>query len=136
MNTKHLFLSRICAATLFIAASAFAAAPPGEAQTRYEQERARCMGGQSGQAQETCLKEAGAARDASKKGQLSDGEGRLKKNANDRCDALTGDERRDCIARVKGAVNSSETGSVKGGGIIRETRTIEPAPAASAASAK
>ena len=116
-------------------ACALAAAPANEVQTRYEQERARCLSGQSGQAQETCLKEAGAARDAAKKGQLADGDGKLRMNAKERCDVLTGDEKRDCVARAKGASNTSASGSVKGGGIIRETVTIEPAPAASAASA-
>lgn len=116
------------------ASSAFAATPvTSEAQTRYEQERARCLSGQSGQAQDTCMREAGAARDAAAKGQLNDGDGKLRKNAKDRCDVLAGDERRDCMARMKGAANTTESGSVKGGGILRETVTVEPAPAASAA---
>jgi hypothetical protein len=37
---------------------------------------------------------------------------------------------------MKGASNTTESGSVKGGGIIRETVTTEPAPAASAAPAR
>ena len=115
---------------------ASAATPAGEVQSRYEQERARCLSGQSGQAQDTCLKEAVNAREAAMKGQLADGDGKLNKNAKDRCDALTGDEKRDCMSRVKGKSNTTESGSVKGGGIIRETTTIEPAPAASAASAR
>lgn len=133
MNVRQLVLSPLCAVVLAGAPSAFAA---DDVQNRYEQERARCMGGQSGQAQETCLKEAGAARDASKKGQLDDGQGKLQKNAKDRCDVFSGDERRDCMARIKGSTNSSESGSVKGGGIIRETRTVEPASSASSPSAK
>ncbi|MBC8055020.1 MAG: hypothetical protein H7Y61_00405 [Rhizobiales bacterium] len=133
MNTTRLVLAELCAATALIASSAFAATPAADTQSRYEQERARCLAGQSGQARETCLKEAGAARDAAKKGQLNDGDGKLNKNAKDRCDVLTGDEQRDCMARIKGAGNTTESGSVKGGGIIRETKTIEVAPAASTA---
>ncbi|MES3013087.1 MAG: hypothetical protein V4750_05050 [Pseudomonadota bacterium] len=117
-------------------ACASAATPAGEVQARYEQERARCLSGQSGQMQDTCMKEAVNARDAAMKGQLADGDGKLRKNAKDRCDVLTGDEKRDCMARVKGKSNTTETGSVKGGGILRETVTIEPAPAASAAPAR
>ena len=138
MNTTCFRFSRLCAVAAFMSSSAattLAADAPQEAQTRYEQERARCLGGQSGQAQETCLKEAGAARDAARKGQLADGDGKLRKNAKERCDVLVGDEKRDCMARMKGASNTTESGSVKGGGIIRETVTVEPAPAASAASA-
>jgi hypothetical protein len=123
-------------AAALLATSSFganAAAPAAsEIQSRYEQERARCLAGQSGQAQETCLKEAGAARDAAKQGQLNDGGGKLGKNAKDRCDVLTGDDKRDCMSRVKGKSNTTESGSVKGGGIIRETVTTEPASAASA----
>jgi hypothetical protein len=139
MNTIRFRMAGIRAAAAlmgFAAATAFAAGAPSEAQARYEQERARCLSGQSGQAQETCLKEAGAARDAAQKGQLADGDGKLRKNAKERCDVLAGDEKRDCTARMKGASNTTESGSVKGGGIIRETVTTEPAPAASAAPAR
>ena len=145
MNTLRIRLAGLCAATALMglaatssfAAAATGAAPatltPAEVQSRYDQERARCLAGQSGQVMDACLKEAVNARDAAKKGQLSDGDGKLNKNAKDRCDVLTGDERRDCIARARGASNTTESGSVKGGGILRETVTIEPAPAASAA---
>lgn len=125
--------------TLFaIAASATAAAPAvaPDIQTRYEQERARCMSGQSGQAQETCLKEAGAARDQARQGQLNDGDAKYGKNARDRCAALTGDEQRDCMARMKNSTNTTESGSVKGGGILRETVTREVKPAEPAASGR
>ena len=136
LNT-HRLASR-CTAAAAIAlwgVCAFAATPSSETQARYEQERARCLSGQSGQAQDTCLKEAVNAREAASKGQLADGDGKLRKNAKERCDVLTGDDKRDCMSRIKGASNSTESGSVKGGGIIRETVTTEPAPAASAASA-
>lgn len=125
-----------CAASLVLGATALSAmaadSPSTDAKARYEQERARCMSGQSGQAQATCLKEAGAALDVSKQGGLNDGNAKYKKNAKERCDALTGDQQRDCIARMKDAPNTMESGSVKGGGILRETVTVEPAPAASA----
>jgi len=135
---------RVVAGAVFALASACASAaaptPAGDVQARYEQERARCLSGRSGQAQDTCMKEAVNARDAAMKGQLADGDGKLRKNAKERCDVLTGDEQRDCMARVKGMSNTIESGSVKGGGILRETVTIEPAPspapAASAAPAR
>ena len=136
-----LSLRVVAGAVLALAGACVSAAnPTTEVQARYEQERARCLSGQSGQAQDTCLKEAVNARDAAMKGQLTDGDGKLRKNAKERCDVLTGDEKRDCISRVKGASNTTESGSVKGGGILRETVTIEPAPspapAASAAPAR
>jgi len=140
-------------------ASVFAATPTtpsGDIQARYEQERARCLSGQSGQAQDTCLKEAVNARDAAMKNQLGNGDGKLRQNAKERCDVLTGDERRDCLARTRGDGNSvsatsittpegsasitksnSTSGSVKGGGVLRETITREtvvgaPIPASAA----
>ena len=132
---------RACAATasllaLCIGTAAAAAAPAiaPEVQARYEQERARCLAGQSGQPQETCLKEAGAARDAARQGQLNDGDAKYRKNAKERCDALAGDDKRDCIARIKGSADTTESGSVKGGGILRETVTREAPPAPEAAS--
>ena len=131
---------RTCAATASLFAlcigTAAAAAPAiaPEVQARYEQERARCLAGQSGQPQETCLKEAGAARDAARQGQLNDGDAKYRKNAKERCDALAGDDKRDCIARIKGSADTTESGSVKGGGILRETVTREAPPAPDAAS--
>ncbi|HZT55087.1 MAG TPA: hypothetical protein VFA35_02605 [Burkholderiaceae bacterium] len=125
---------RALAVTAFtlVGACALAATPSRDVQTRYEHERARCLSGQSGQVQDACLKEAVNARDAALKGQLADGNGRLRQNATQRCDVLAGDDKRDCLARITGAANTSESGSVKGGGILREsvTITVEPTPAA------
>jgi hypothetical protein len=147
------------AVLVFTGACTFAATPPGsDIQARYEQEKARCLSGQSGQAQDTCLREAVNARDAALKNQLAtgDGDAKLRKNAKERCDVLTGDEQRDCLARTRGDGNSvtstsittpeasanvtkrnSTSGSVKGGGVLRETITREtvvgaPVPASAA----
>ena len=132
--------SRFIASALLGMASASAlAATAGvasETQARYEQDRAKCLSGKSNQDQATCLKEAGAARDAAKQGQLNDGEANYKRNAKTRCDALSGDEATDCLARMKGKGTTS--GSVEAGGIYRETVTTEigaARPAVSAASA-
>ena len=109
----------VCAA----AAMAVANTPSADIEARYQAERATCMNGSSNQDRSTCLKEAGAARDEARKGQLSDGDGKLRQNAKQRCDALSGDEARDCLARMKGKGTTS--GSVQGGGILRETVTRE-----------
>ena len=116
-------------AMLVLSVSAVSAATPApsDAQARYEQERARCLSGESGQAQATCLKEAVNALEAAKHGQLNDANATYRKNAKERCDVLTGDEQRDCIARAKGQ-STSVSGSVKGGGILRETVTREVKP--------
>lgn len=98
-------------------------------QSVYQKEHARCLAGQSGQSQQTCLKEAGAARDAARANQLGSGDANLDADARDRCMPMAGDERRDCLARVAG--QGSASGSVKSGGIIRETVTTTTQPAAS-----
>lgn len=140
----------VCAA----AAMAVAETPAADIQLRYQQERAKCMEGSSNQDRATCLKEAGAARDEARKGQLNDGDAKYRSNATARCKVLTGDEARDCLARMKGkggsATNGTTTttnttsGSAQSGGILRETVTREtkpvevapaPTPAAPAASA-
>ena len=129
----------IASALLSMASASVLAATAGvasETQARYEQDRAKCLSGKSNQDQATCLKEAGAARDAAKQGQLNDGDAEYKRNAKTRCDALSGDEATDCLARMKGKGTTS--GSVEAGGIYRETVTTEVGvarPAVSAASA-
>ena len=125
----------VCAA----AAMAMADSPASEIQSRYLQERARCLDGTSNQDRATCLKEAGAARNEARKGQLNDGDTKYRRNSKVRCQALTGDEARDCLARMDGKGTTS--GSAESGGILRETVTRETkpvypvAPAAPAASA-
>jgi DNA-binding CsgD family transcriptional regulator len=97
--TRHLTTLRAAAFSLAAALTCGLAAAAGPAtattadvQARYEQERARCLAGQSGQVMGACMKEAVNARDAAMKGQLSDGNGQLRKNAKERCDVLTGTE--------------------------------------------
>ena len=102
-----------------------------DVDAKYQRERAACMAGQTtNEDRATCLREAAAARDEARKGNLTDGDGQLRKNAKDRCKVLSGDERADCIARMNG--EGTVSGSVGGGGILREKVTIvpgKPAPA-------
>ena len=118
-------LATACAA----AAAGAASAPSAAAQATFQQSRAACMSSKSNQDPATCLKEASAALDESRRGNLTTGaQDDLRRNANDRCGVLAGAERSDCLARMKG--QGSVSGSVSGGGILREKVTIEPVPAA------
>ncbi|MEJ5989232.1 hypothetical protein WG902_04480 [Ramlibacter sp. PS3R-8] len=118
------FLLGTAAATLAaaIAAPGWAAGPPAtQAETNYQQERARCLAGQSNQAQETCLKEAGAAQDETRRGSLGGASAAdLERNATQRCEAQPPADRAACIQRTLGG---STDGSVGGGGVIRQTET-------------
>ena len=101
-----------------------------EIDARYRAERTACEQGRTGEDTATCLHEAVAARDAARRGQLEDGATRYDENARARCNRLQGDDARDCQARVRG--EGLVSGSVRGGGILRETVTIVvgPVPAA------
>ncbi len=78
-----------------------------------------------------CLREAGAARQEAARGGLTQpGATAANQNASARCQALPATERADCEARMQGTGSGTTTtsGSVMGGGVIRETVTTVPAP--------
>ncbi|NMM36746.1 MAG: hypothetical protein HHJ09_04420 [Glaciimonas sp.] len=104
--------------TAFAATAAMAASNTSDADARYQADRAICNSGQSNQDRATCLKEAGAARQESKKGQLDSGKGTYQQNALIRCNALPADERDACQRRIEGEGTTS--GSVRSGGLLRE----------------
>ena len=107
-------------------AAAQAAAPGADIESRYRTERASCLDGSSNEDRRTCLQEAGAARDAARKGRLDNGHDDYAKHARARCDALQGDDARDCLSRVRG--QGFVSGSVRDGGILRETVTTTVGP--------
>lgn len=80
------------------------------------------------QARDTCLREAGAALQAARRGNLTSSEAeRLDNNALQRCEVFKSDESHAaCVARVRDA----GSGSVPEGGLLRESTitTITPVP--------
>ncbi len=130
-NRSRLWVAASLSLLLSAAAVAADVAPKATpAQARHEQERAACLSGKSSQDQATCLKEADAALAAARKGELSTGDA-AQANAFERCKSLPATQRSECEARMRG--EGSVSGSVAGGGILREL--VTPVPAASAASA-
>ena len=125
---QALSLTAALACTGFAGAQTDKAAAPSAAQA--QREREACLSGKSGQDQAACLKEVGAAREEAKRGGLDSGQGQLASNRSERCKALTGADQADCYARMKG--EGTVEGSVKGGGLIREKRTVIPAEAPAA----
>lgn len=109
-----------------------------EATKRYEQERAVCMKGQSNQNRATCMREAGAAYQQARRHGLDDGAAPYARNAVQRCQALAGDDRAACEARMQG--HGTISGTAESGGIYRElvvttpgaTPTPQPADATAA----
>ena len=110
------------------AASAQSATAGSDARARYEQERQACMTNNTQDSLATCLREANNALAAAKEGQLSTPGPQAQDNATERCDAFqSAQEKAECTARVHSAPAS---GSVSGGGVLRESVTTTIVPAA------
>lgn len=129
-SVRHPSAPRRLLPALLVALVAGAAALPAPAadrgaEARYRHDRAVCLDGASQQDTATCLKEAGAARQASRAGALGDadaGRDGYTANALARCEPLPDAERADCVDRMLG--DGTRSGSVAGGGILRELETI------------
>lgn len=100
--------------------------PLKNANAAYQRQRTACMNGTSNEDRSTCLREAGAALQAAKKGQLTDPQAQLEQNRLSRCNALPEQDRSDCVQRMQpgGVVE----GSSRSGGILRESVTTEVGP--------
>ena len=92
---------------------------------RYQSEVRACMTGRTAEDQATCLKEARNAEAERKRGRL-DNPGQFQANARARCDALGGEEKAACEARMMGY--GTVSGSVAGGGVLREVETVVMPP--------
>ena len=113
------------ASVLAIAAlSAHAAAGSTGIDTsgNYKQEVEACKTGQTQQDRATCLREAGSARAEKQRGALGKPDSQLEANATARCDVLTGEDKTACLVRIQG--RGETTGSVAGGGVLREVETV------------
>lgn len=152
MNTLHtrhdslLGLGGLLIAGALLSFSALSATPAptpsaqaAEINAKFEQDKANCLTGKAGAERNACMKAATKARSSARNAPIYD-DATYRHNRFDRCRVLSGDEARDCFARMKGEGTTS--GSAEGGGIYREKVTIEvgpvptaPAPAAPAASA-
>jgi hypothetical protein len=134
MKTRSIYRSRSMQ-WLSMSAMAWACAPTlaqgnsatSDASAVYQRERAACLSIASVDERATCLREAVAAQTQRRKGATpADDTAAFERNAQQRCDALPVDDRKDCVARMQG--QGSTSGSVSGGGILREKVTVVPAP--------
>ena len=118
----------VVGAMLLAGMAAGASGDLSAAQSRYEQDRAACISGQTNQDRATCLREAGAAlQEARKVGSTGNGLGlgQYEQNRLLRCDRLPAADREDCLRRMRG--EGTVSGSAASGGIYRELRTTVPA---------
>lgn len=88
----------------------------------YQQERAWCLANTSGPEQATCLQSAAAALAEKRRGTLDNNGANFDANAMQRCNVLTGEDKAACQARVAGM--GSASGSVQGGGVIKQVETV------------
>ncbi|WP_304307791.1 hypothetical protein [Pseudacidovorax intermedius] len=113
---------------LALATGALFASPFAQAADSgtYSQERAIC--GHIQQDRAACIREAGAAAQAARQGNLSSANAdTYRRNALARCQLhQTSVDRAACEARVTGQGDTTIDGSVLGGGLIRETVTTLP----------
>lgn len=123
-SRKSLVSFGVAALLAVTAATAQVAAGPTaiDATGHYEKEVQACMSGQTQQDRETCLREARNAQAEKKRGALDNAGARFDANKVARCDPLAGEEKAACEARMMGYGNTS--GSVAGGGVLREVETV------------
>lgn len=101
-----------------------------DASGNFQSEVQACNAGRTPQDRETCLREARNARADKQRGSLDNRmQGQFDANAAARCEPLSGEEKAACQARVMGYGNT--TGSVAGGGVLREVETVVMPPNAS-----
>jgi hypothetical protein len=113
--------------TLLGAAATHAASSSNQsaAQKQYTRDRAACMDGRTNQDRATCLREAGAAFAEAKRSGLSNDSAQFERNRLSRCNSHPPADREECIRRMSSEASTS--GSVEGGGVLRELRTTVPA---------
>lgn len=102
-----------------------AAEPAGaqlDASGNYQSEVRACMTGRTAEDQATCLQEARNAQADRKRGALEHADEQYQANARARCNALAGEDKAACEARMMGY--GTVSGSVAGGGVLREVETV------------
>lgn len=96
------------------------------AQQQYQADVQHCQS-TPGIDQKACMKEAGAALEASRRNTLTrPSEEASNLDRTKRCDALPTDQRQDCLTLMNNA-DTRIQGSVESGGILRETTITIPA---------
>lgn len=93
-----------CTACVLSGATAAVAAGTGklsDAQAAYQRDRAACVRGETSQDRATCLREASAALQESRRGRLDDGAAEFERNRLLRCERQPVEDREDCLRREK-----------------------------------
>ncbi len=114
------------AAALSVGAAWAADPSKAAASETSAREQAACLAGNSSQPRETCLKEAAAARAEARHGKAPEpDQASLTANALRRCERVPAADRHACQQMALGGGTAS--GSVEGGGVLKEYVTTVPA---------
>jgi len=101
---------------------------------KYQADLAQCAQLPTPEAVANCRRDAGAAYETARKGELNSGPSdQLRQNAIQRCNNLPAAQREDCMINMQQGANTQIQGSVTGGGILRRTEIVipgDPAPTA------
>jgi hypothetical protein len=97
-----------------------------DASGNYQHEVQSCLSGRTQEDQATCLREARNAQAERRRGDLEMAGERYQANAMQRCNALGGEDKAACQARMMGY--GATSGSVAGGGVLREVETVVVPP--------
>ena len=120
---KSLFAFSLTALLAITATAQIASGTTGiDATGNAASEMAACNNGATQQSRETCMAEVRNANAAKRAGKIDNAGGQFKANALMRCNALDGDDKLACEARVLGY--GSPQGSVAGGGVITQVETV------------
>jgi len=120
------FAAGIALAAPVWAAGATSAKAPGDAA--YQRDRAACQAMASAPERTNCLRDVAAARQQAQRQGAAPAPSpqELERNALQRCQAQPPEQQAVCERMARG--EGSVSGSVQGGGVIRELVTQEPAP--------
>lgn len=99
-------------------------------QAQYQAELAQCESLTTPDAVANCRREAGAAYETARKGELTDSSStQYQQNAVQRCQSLPIAQRDECLRTMQQGSDTQVYGSVSGGGILRRTEiTTQGAP--------
>jgi curli biogenesis system outer membrane secretion channel CsgG len=133
MNRQHFTLAGcVLGATLAMASLATQAQSMTilSPEQQYQEDLKKCEQDKGVVDVQACKREAGAALQAAKQDKLGNGGAtNYQDNQRSRCMALPAKDRDDCLMQMSGQ-NTTVQGSVKSGGVLRETTiTVPAAPA-------
>jgi hypothetical protein len=109
-----------------VAGNQFPEGAPLDSSGSYASEVQACKAGRTGEDLATCLKEARNAQADRKRGVLDNSTVQFQANARARCNALGGEDKAACEARMMGY--GTVSGSVSSGGLLREVETVVMPP--------